>query len=274
MVVEDQRRALGEVQLVGQREGEELRRDRHLGEAAEHAEGGDAIAGRTAAPSGALRTTPADLAARHERQRRLELVLAAGLQHLGERDAGGVDVDHDAAARCQRMRRLGLGQSTSASAESGPLNSMIWMAFTPGTLHWHRALDVTVVTVRLRRGRRTAAALSAKDGLTRVYRPPGGSIMPSYEELQRRHVAEAMAMALPGQVERLSWTEEQLAAHRRDAAAATGADGAGPVPCGIGAGWPESTRTPSTSRTWPRSSGDDQRGSHGQLRRDPHRPEL
>ena len=40
--------------------------------------------------------------------------------------------------------------------------------------------------------------------------------MPSYEELQRRHVAEAMAM-LPAQVERLSWTEEQLAAHRRDA---------------------------------------------------------
>ena len=40
--------------------------------------------------------------------------------------------------------------------------------------------------------------------------------MPSYEELQRRHMAEAMAM-LPGQVERLSWTEEQLAAHRRDA---------------------------------------------------------
>ena len=41
--------------------------------------------GANAAPSGALRTTPADLAARHERQRRLELVLAARLQHLGER---------------------------------------------------------------------------------------------------------------------------------------------------------------------------------------------
>lgn len=40
--------------------------------------------------------------------------------------------------------------------------------------------------------------------------------MPTYQELQRRHVEEAMAM-LPAQVERLSWTEEQLAAHRRDA---------------------------------------------------------
>jgi phenylacetate-coenzyme A ligase PaaK-like adenylate-forming protein len=40
--------------------------------------------------------------------------------------------------------------------------------------------------------------------------------MPSYQELQRRHVAEAMAM-LPAHVERLSWTEAQLAAHRRDA---------------------------------------------------------
>ena len=39
--------------------------------------------------------------------------------------------------------------------------------------------------------------------------------MPSYEELQRRHVAEAMAM-LPGQVERLSWSPEQLSAHRSE----------------------------------------------------------
>jgi phenylacetate-CoA ligase len=40
--------------------------------------------------------------------------------------------------------------------------------------------------------------------------------MPSYEELQRRHVADAMAM-LPGQVERLGWSAERLAIHRRDA---------------------------------------------------------
>src|SRR5687767_9898367 len=43
-----------------------------------------------------------------------------------------------------------------------------------------------------------------------------GVHMPSYEELQRRHVAEAMAL-LPDQVERLSWSEEQLAGHRRQA---------------------------------------------------------
>ena len=42
-----------------------------------------------------------DLAARHERQRRFELVLPAGLEQLGERDARGADVDHDA---------LGVGQ--------------------------------------------------------------------------------------------------------------------------------------------------------------------
>ncbi|MCA1847137.1 MAG: phenylacetate--CoA ligase family protein, partial [Actinobacteria bacterium] len=40
--------------------------------------------------------------------------------------------------------------------------------------------------------------------------------MPSYGELQRLHVADAMAQ-LPGQVERLGWSTERLAAHRRAA---------------------------------------------------------
>jgi phenylacetate-coenzyme A ligase PaaK-like adenylate-forming protein len=40
--------------------------------------------------------------------------------------------------------------------------------------------------------------------------------MPSYSELQRRHVADAMAQ-LPGHVERLSWSAERLAAHRTEA---------------------------------------------------------
>ena len=64
---------------------------------------------------GAVRRAPhdaRDLAARHERQVRLDLVLPARLQHLGERDAGGVDVDHDALAVrlrhvCELQRRPG-----------------------------------------------------------------------------------------------------------------------------------------------------------------------
>jgi phenylacetate-CoA ligase len=40
--------------------------------------------------------------------------------------------------------------------------------------------------------------------------------MPSYGQLQQLHVADAMAK-LPGQVERLGWPAERLAAHRRDA---------------------------------------------------------
>ena len=48
VVVEDQPRALREVQRVGEREGQPRRRYGHLGEAAEHAERGDAVAGREA----------------------------------------------------------------------------------------------------------------------------------------------------------------------------------------------------------------------------------
>ena len=40
--------------------------------------------------------------------------------------------------------------------------------------------------------------------------------MPSYNDLQRLHVADAMAM-MPQHVERLGWPAERLAAHRRDA---------------------------------------------------------
>ena len=95
---------------AGAREGEELGRDRHLREAAERAEAGHAIArfelrsGRRAADD------PGNLAAGHEGQRRFQLVLPARLQHLGERHAGGVDVDHDAGARREHVRGLGLVQ--------------------------------------------------------------------------------------------------------------------------------------------------------------------
>jgi phenylacetate-coenzyme A ligase PaaK-like adenylate-forming protein len=37
--------------------------------------------------------------------------------------------------------------------------------------------------------------------------------MPSYQELQRRHVAEAMAM-LPEHIDRMGWSAERLAVHR------------------------------------------------------------
>ena len=71
----------------------------HLGEPAEHAERGHPVARRDRRAVGRGADHAADLAAGHERQRRLELVLAARLQHLRERHAGGVDVDHHAAAR-------------------------------------------------------------------------------------------------------------------------------------------------------------------------------
>ena len=109
VVVEDQPGALREVQLVREREGQPRRRDGHLGEAAEHAERGDAVARREPR---AVRRTAHDaghLAARHERQRRLELVLPARLQHLGEGDARGAHVDEHALAGRHRMGGLGLG---------------------------------------------------------------------------------------------------------------------------------------------------------------------
>ena len=128
MVVEDQPRALGEVELVGQREGEELGRDGDLGEAAEHAARGDAVAGRDRRAVGRAAHDAADLAAGHERQRRLELVLAARLQHLGERHARGVDVDDHALPGVSMCDGSGSGRSTSFSALAGPVSSTIWTA--------------------------------------------------------------------------------------------------------------------------------------------------
>ncbi len=61
VVVEDQRRALREVELVGQLEHEERRRHRDLGPAAEHAERGHAVAGAHAGAVGRRADHPADL---------------------------------------------------------------------------------------------------------------------------------------------------------------------------------------------------------------------
>ena len=70
MVVEDQPGALGEVQRVGQLEGQEAGRDRDLGEAAEHAERGHAVAGLDARAVGRAAHDAGHLAAGDERQRR------------------------------------------------------------------------------------------------------------------------------------------------------------------------------------------------------------
>jgi hypothetical protein len=64
--------------------------------------------GENAEPSLARTTVPGDLAARDERERRLDLVLAAGLQDLGEAHARGVDLDDDARARGEQVGGLGL----------------------------------------------------------------------------------------------------------------------------------------------------------------------
>ena len=101
VVVQHEAGALGEVELVGEREAEVLGRGDHLGKPAQPAERGHPVAGRDRGAVGRRADDAADLAAGDERQRRLELILAAGLQHLGERHAGGVDVDQHAASRSQ-----------------------------------------------------------------------------------------------------------------------------------------------------------------------------
>ena len=69
----------------------------HLGKAAEPGEGGHALAGVEAGAGGSRADDSGDLGTGHERQRRLHLVFAPALQHLRERDSGGVHVDDDVA---------------------------------------------------------------------------------------------------------------------------------------------------------------------------------
>ena len=109
MVVEDQRSALREVELVGEREREELGGDGDLSPAAERTEGGDALPLAHRGTGGRAEDHAADLAAGDERQRRFHLVLAACLQKLGEGDAGGVHLDEHAFPGGQHVRGLGLG---------------------------------------------------------------------------------------------------------------------------------------------------------------------
>ena len=122
VVVEDEAGALGEVERVRQLEGEEGRRDGHLRERAERGEGGDAVARPQAAVGRRAAHDAAGLAAGHERQRRSELVLAARLQHLGERHPCGAHVDDDGrlAVQGERVDRRGLGHLDVAQRAVGP----------------------------------------------------------------------------------------------------------------------------------------------------------
>jgi len=110
VVVHDQTRALREVKVVGELEREEIWRHGHLGPAGEQGTGGDAVPLAQPGALGRAPNGPRHLAAGHEREVGLDLVLPAGLEHLGERHAGGVNLDDDPLSRRERVRRLRLGE--------------------------------------------------------------------------------------------------------------------------------------------------------------------
>ena len=109
VVVEDQRRALCEIQLAGELEREELRRHDRLGEAAERAEGGDTIAGLDLRARRRAFTMPPTSLPGTKGSGGLDLVLAAGLEHLRKGDARRVHLHEHTLARRERMGLLGLG---------------------------------------------------------------------------------------------------------------------------------------------------------------------
>ena len=126
VVVEDQPRALREVERVGQREGEARRRHGHLGEAAEHAERGDAVARREPrAPSGALRTIPATSLPGTNGSGGLSWYSPRVCRTSGNDDAGGVHVDETPSPGVSGCEASGSATSTSSSADSGPDRSVI-----------------------------------------------------------------------------------------------------------------------------------------------------
>jgi len=88
--------------------------------AAEQAEGGHAVALPHRRPVRRAAHHAADLAAGHEGQRRLDLVLAARLQQLGEGDAGRVHVDHHALALGEHVRGVRLGDVADLQRLLGP----------------------------------------------------------------------------------------------------------------------------------------------------------
>ena len=121
VVVQDQRGALGEVELVGQRERQEVGRHGDLGEAAEHA--ARRRRGRprsTPSPSGALRTTPATSLPGTNGSGGLIWYSPRVWSTSGnDTPAAWTSITH-AAARREHVRRLGLGQVDQLSALRGP----------------------------------------------------------------------------------------------------------------------------------------------------------
>jgi hypothetical protein len=109
VVVEDQRGALGEVQVVGELGGHERRRDGDVGEAARERHRGDPVARGEAAAVGRAAHDAGHLAAGDERRVELHLVLAARHEQVGERDARGVHVDDHAVLAGDRVLGPRLG---------------------------------------------------------------------------------------------------------------------------------------------------------------------
>ena len=116
MVVEDDRRALGEVERVGQGKGHVGGSDRPLGHAAQAGEGHHAIASLQAAGGGRGDDRAADLRPGNEGQVGFELVEPARLQNLREGHAGGGDVDQHPLAGREHVVGLRLGHIHDAHA--------------------------------------------------------------------------------------------------------------------------------------------------------------
>ncbi len=135
MVVEDQRRALGEVELGREREREELGRHRRLGEAAQRAERRHAVARLDRGAGGR--------AAHDARRPRCRARRAAAVSS-GTRRGVCSSSGKETPAACTSIstpspgvsmcEASGSGSSTSASALSGPVSSTIWMALMAGIM--------------------------------------------------------------------------------------------------------------------------------------------
>jgi hypothetical protein len=98
-VVQRQRRAHLEGHVAGQREDHVGIGGHHLGEATQPGQRGHPVARRQPRPLGCRADHAGDLAAGDERGRRLDLVLAAAEQRVGEGDARRDHVhDHPAVA--------------------------------------------------------------------------------------------------------------------------------------------------------------------------------